>query len=176
MRIIRVDANVGHLYTYSSAAEAIFAATSTPRAKRSETDSGRIAGASMVGFAVSDEKVSLWLSNGWRLDLSVEGEKMGWQLVEARDRPVESRRDGSGVISLLWADGDRSTWDRTGLLESRLPFRLTMIFGGEMDVSVSFGRGGALQFLPLWSRSAEAFIVYFDELEPIRDKTTTRDQ
>jgi len=153
--------------TYKSAAEAIAADSHTPRSERAATDSSVVAGAFVEEFVTSDQCISLGLSLGYVLDVFINGEAIDWKVSRPRSDMATSGASRCVPVSLMWPDGEITDLNPVQMLETRRRFSLRKLFAGQRFLNVYFNGGGALQFLPLWNQSDQAFLLYVDELEPV---------
>jgi hypothetical protein len=167
VRTITIDHNYCRPRGYRSASEAIAAEAETSRAKLADIDSPRIAGQYVVGFAGSDQAVSVTLSDAFSLELLVVERRVEWRVERAE--PAEASRDAQDYppLCLFWPDGKRTIMDGGELLKTRLSFPLRMLFAGQSFVNVYFKGGGCLRFHPFWNRSDEAPLLHVSELEPV---------
>lgn len=168
MRTISVDPNFCDIHGYDSAVEAISAEAHTLRAKRSAADSSRIAGHYVRHYTVSDQAISVTLSNHLVLDIGVLDTQVEWQIIEADAVAADVVQQHYPPVRLLWPSGAETVLDPGALLKVRLPFPLQKLFAGECFVNAYFKGGGALQFLPLWNHSDQSPLLNVSELEPLK--------
>lgn len=176
MRTIKVDPNLIEVPTFDSASSAISAEMRTARAERSAIESPLLAGSYINDFLITDDMISLHLSNGSSCDLAVANGRVEWEI----SNRVPNVRQGidhlSDSVNLVWPSGRSRIWSAATLLESRQNFPFDKLFAGQVFVNLYFKGGGALQFIPLRNCSEESFLLYFFELEPVKIKADEGEQ